>query len=200
MAISLTRITPRGKPLATQSNAVLLSLSGMSRNRIAFLLQGSAQAVLTWIRTCAKQDQQKPEPTGKTIILALDAMGHDLKKKRHKLRSWQALDQDTGQLLEWEWGRRDKATLEKRGDRLAQGEVRLYCTDQWATYASVLPQAKRVQSKATTYDIERKHCRQRHWFGRFKRKSIIVSKSTEMVDLTMALFATFWVPGNQNER
>ena len=46
--------------------------------------------------------------------------------------------------------------------------------------------------------IERNHCRQRHWFGRFKRKSII-PKSKEMVDLTMALFAKFWVNGNQDE-
>jgi hypothetical protein len=56
-----------------------------------------------------------------------------------------------------------------------------------------------VQSKATTHDIERNYCRQRHWFGRFKRKSIIISKSKEMVDLTMALFAKFWVNGNQDE-
>ena len=40
---------------------------------------------------------------------------------------------------------------------------------------------------------------QRHWFGRFKRKSIIISKSKEMVDLTMALLAKFWVNGNQDE-
>ena len=71
--------------------------------------------------------------------------------------------------------------------------------DKWATYASVIPQDKLVQSKATTHAIERHHCRQRHWFGRFKRESIIGSKSQEMVDLTMALFAKFWVNGNQDE-
>jgi hypothetical protein len=70
---------------------------------------------------------------------------------------------------------------------------------QVATYASVIPQDKLVQSKTTTHEIERNHCRQRHWFGRFKRKSIIVSKSQEMVDLTMALFAKSWVNGNQDE-
>jgi transposase-like protein len=86
-----TRTTPRGKPLAVKINAVLWYLSGVSMNRIAFLLRVSAQAVLTWIKG------------------------------------------------------------------------------------------------------------QRHWFGRFKRKSIIVSKSKEMVDLTMALFAKFWVNGNQDE-
>ena len=76
---------------------------------------------------------------------------------------------------------------------------RSYCTDKWVTYASLIPPAKLVQRKATTHDIERHHCRQRHWFGRFTRKFIIGSKSQEMVDLTMVLFAQFWVNGNQDE-
>ena len=185
--------------LKTKINAVLLYLSGVSMNRIAFLLRVSAQAVLTWIRAFAKQYKEKPEPTGRMIILELDKMWHDLKKKRHKLWIWKALDRDTGQLLDWACGRRDKATLKKMIDRLAQWDVKMYCTDKWATYTSVIPQDKLVQSKTTTHEIERNHCRQHHWFGRFKRKSIIISKSKEMVDLTMALFAKFWVNGNQDE-
>jgi insertion element IS1 protein InsB len=69
--------------------------------------------------------------------------------------------------------------------------VKVYCTDPWATYASVIPQDTRVQSQAMTHAIERHHGRQCHGFGRFKRKSIMVSKSKEMVDLTMALFTKF---------
>jgi insertion element IS1 protein InsB len=194
-----TRTTPRGKPLAMKVHAVLLYLSGISMHRIAFLLRVSAQSVLNWIRAFATEHYKKPEPAGKTIILQLDEMWHDLKKKRRKLWIWKALAHHTGQLLDWECGRRDKTTLKKLVDRLAPWDVKLYCTDRWATYASVIPQDNLVQSKATTHDIERNHCRQRHWFGRFKRKSIIVSKSKEMVDLTMALFAKFWVNGNQDE-
>jgi IS1 family transposase len=170
----------------------------MSMNRAAFLLHVSAQAVLNWIRDFAVEYYAKPEPTGSTIILELDEMWHYIGTKRGKLWIWKALDRDTGQLLDWECGRRDKATLKKRVDRLAQWDVQMYCTDQWAAYASVIPQGKLVQSKATTHTIERNHWRQRHWFGRFKRKSIIVSKSIEMVDLTMALFAKFWVNGSQD--
>ena len=194
-----TRTTPRGKPLTTKINAVLFYLSGISMHRIAFLLRVSAQSVLNWIRAFAKEHEQKPEPTGKTIILELDEVWHYLKTKRCKLWIWKALDQETGQLLDWECGRRDKATLKKMVDRLATWDVKLYCTDKWATYASVIPQDKLVQSKATTHAIERHHGRQRHWFGRFKRKSIIISRSKEMVELTMALFAKFWVNGNQDE-
>ena len=109
------------------------------------------------------------------------------------------MDRDTGKLLDWECGRRDQATLKKMIDRLAQWDVKMSCIDQWSTSASVIPQDQLVQSKTTTHAIEQNHCRQRHWFGRLKRKSIIVSKSKEMVDLTMGLFARFWVNGDQDE-
>ena len=109
------------------------------------------------------------------------------------------MDSYTGELLDWECGDRSRETLKKMVDRLAQWDVKMSCRDKWATYASIIPPAKLVQSKATTHDIERNHCRQRHWFVRFKRTSIIVSKSKEMVDLTMALFAKFWVNGNPDE-
>jgi insertion element IS1 protein InsB len=194
-----TRTTPRGKPLATKIKAVLWYLRGLSMPRLAFLLRVSPQAVLAWIRDLATASYEKPEPTGRTIVLQLDEMWHYLKNKRGKLWIWKALNRDTGQLLDGECGRRDKRTLKKRVDRLAQWDVTMYCTDKWATSASVLPQDKLMQSKATTHEIARNHCRQRHWFGRFKCKSIIVSKSKEMVDLTMALFARFWVNGNQDE-
>jgi len=195
----LMRTTLRGKPLVMKVHAVLLSLSGLSMHRLACLLRVSAQSVLNWLRTFAQEHDEKPEPTGQAIILELDEMWHDLKHTRRKLWIWKALDPETGQLLDWECGRRDKTTLKKMVKRLAQWDVKLYCTDQWAAYASILPQDQLVQSKTTTHDIERHHGRQRHWFGRVKRQSIMVSKSAEMVDLTMALFAKFWVNGNQDE-
>ena len=74
-----------------------------------------------------------------------------------------------------------------------------YCTDHWLVYAAVIPPEQLVMSKAHTDAIERNHGRQRHWFGRFKRKSIIVSKAKEMVELTMALFARFRVNGDVSE-
>jgi insertion element IS1 protein InsB len=107
----LTRTTPSGKPLKTQLNAVLFSLSGLSMNRIAFLLRVSAQAVLNGIRAVARAHEKKPEPTGNTIVLELDERWHYLKKKRRQLWIWKALDRDTGRLLDWECGRRDKTAL-----------------------------------------------------------------------------------------
>jgi insertion element IS1 protein InsB len=143
-------------------HAVLLYLSGLSIHRIALLVRVSAQPVLNWLRAFAVVYYEKPEPTGGTLILELDEMWHYVKKKQQKLWIWKALDQETGQLLDWECGRRNKATLKQMVDRLAQWDVTLYCTEQWATYASVIPRDKLVQSKATTHAIEHHHCRQRH--------------------------------------
>ena len=120
-------------------------------------------------------------------------------KKRQKLWIWKARDPNTSQLLDWECGRHDAATLKKLVERLVQWDVTFYCTDHWKTYASVIPAEKLVMSKAKTGGIERNHCQQRHWFGRFKRRSIVISKSQEMVDLTMALFARFRVNGRVSE-
>jgi insertion element IS1 protein InsB len=47
--------------------------------------------------------------------------------------------------------------------------------------------------KDKTVEIEQNNGAQRHWFARFRRKSIVVSKSREMVDVTMAIFAAVHV-------
>jgi transposase-like protein len=71
-----TRTTPRGKALRTRISAVLWYLSGISMNRSGALLRVSAQSMLNWIRAFAQEHYEKPEPTGKAIILEVDEMGH----------------------------------------------------------------------------------------------------------------------------
>lgn len=80
--------------------------------------------------------------------------------------------------------------------RLQKWNVELYCADNWAVYPEVIAEEKLFQGKSQTYYLEQNNGRQRHWFARFRRKSIVVSKTLEMVDLTMALFAKFHVNGN----
>jgi insertion element IS1 protein InsB len=77
--------------------------------------------------------------------------------------------------------------------------VESHCFKSYKKLEPVAKLATSYMSKAWTDGIERNHCRQRHWFGRFKRKSIIVSKAKAMVDLTMALFARFRVNGDLAE-
>ena len=192
-----TRTTQRGTPPEHKRLAVLLYAHGISMNAISKLFTVPVSSVLKWIRTFAEAYAQKPEvPNTQAVNFELDEMWHYIGNKKNKLWIWKALDRNTGHLIDWECGRRDKATLEKLTTRLAALNVEMYYTDKWHVYESILPVSKHVQTKAETHRIERNNCLMRHWFGRFKRKSIIVSKSVEMVDLTIALFARFRVNGN----
>ena len=106
------------------------------------------------------------------------------------------MDSDTGQLLDGECGWRDRTTVTTLSKRLNKAHVRLYCTDEYHVYRAVMPGKKLAMSKRVPQGIERNPMPNRHWFARFKRTSIVVSKSLEMVDLTMALFAKFHVNGD----
>jgi insertion element IS1 protein InsB len=98
--------------------------------------------------------------------------------------------------VDWEGRRRDAAPLKRVVDRLAPWQVTFSCTDKWAMSAAPILPDTLGQRKATRHAIARNHCRQRHWFGRLKRQSIMVSQVTEMVDVTMALCARFRVNGD----
>jgi IS1 family transposase len=75
--------------------------------------------------------------------------------------------------------------------RLAEYDVLVYFTDRYDGYAMLIPPEQLVQTKAETHAIERNNSQQRHWFARFRRRTCVVSRSIEMVDLTTALFAWF---------
>ena len=136
----------------------------------------------------------KPAP-GDAILVELDEMWHYLGSKKNKLWIWKAYRRETGELIDWECGGRDKETLSRLIERLSKWDIELFCTDNYAAYAEVIDENKLIQSKSQTCYLEQNNGRQRHWYARFRRKSIVVSKTLEMVNLTMALFAAFHVNG-----
>ena len=148
--------------------------------------------LLTGSRSLQKKIYEKPAP-GAAILIELDEMWHYLGSKKNKLWIWKAYRRETGELIDWECGARDKATLSRLMNLLSGWDVELFCTDNWAVYPEVIDEDKLLQTKSQTFYLEQNNGRQRHWYARFRRKSIVVSKTLEMVDLTMALFARFHV-------
>ncbi len=103
------------------------------------------------------------------------------------------------QVVDWKYGGRDAKTFRQLMRRLSMGNVDIYCVDHWKVYPKEMPKGCRfLQGKSETVGIERNNGRQRHWFAHFRRKSIVVFKSKEMVDVTMSLFARFQVNGNMD--
>jgi insertion element IS1 protein InsB len=80
-------------------------------------------------------------------------------------------------------------------ERLKRLKVTVFFADNWESYAELIPPEMLIQTKAETHGIERNNFRQRHWLGRFRRKTCMVSRSLKMVDLTISLFARFHVNG-----
>ena len=118
-------------------------------------------------------------------------------KKARKLWIWKALERGTGRLIDWECGDRDQATLERLLGRLEPWGVRLFCTDDWAPYDAALPAGRHYIGKDQTQASESNNARQRHWFARFRRRTCVVSRSVEMVEATMALFAFYHCNGGE---
>ena len=95
-------------------------------------------------------------------------------------------------MVDWELGGRDAATLSRLLERVEERwNPRLYCTDDWAAYAALIPPGRLFVGKEETHGIERDHSRQRHWLARFRRRTCVVSKAARMVEASVALFVRF---------
>lgn len=194
----------RGKRLETdrqrdqaRSEAVLLDLSGLSLNAIALLKSVVPSTILRWVRQCAEERAAKPLPgPGGVIVMEIDELWHFVGNKENKLWIWLALGRDSGRLVDWQCGGRDQDTLNALLARLKAWKVRLYCTDCYICYDQTLPVGKHYQGKEETWRLEQINSRLRHWLARFRRRTLVVSKSVEMVDLTIALFARFRINGS----
>jgi len=83
--------------------------------------------------------------------------------------------------------------------RLRRLDAAVFFADGRESCAELIEPEMLVRTKAETHGIERNDFRRRHRFWRFRRKTCIVSRSIQMVDLTMALFARFHVNGQREE-
>jgi IS1 family transposase len=106
---------------------------------------------------------------------------------------WKAYCRDTRQLIDWECGGRDNATFSRLYERLKLWNVEVFFADGWRAYSDLIPSELLIQTKAETHLIESNNFPQRHWFARFRRKTCVVSRSLQMVELTTMLYAAYHV-------
>lgn len=183
-----------------RAEAILLYLCGLSFNVLAFLKAVAPSTILNWVRHGARCWAAKPQPRAEgVIVMELDEVWHFIGRKACKLWIWLAFCRDTGHLVDWQCGHRDQQTLDQLLARLAAWNVQLYCTDSYVCYDQALPVGHHFTGKEGTWRLEQIHSRLRHWLARFRRRTVVVSKSVEMVDLSIALFARFRINGSATE-
>ena len=110
-----------------------------------------------------------------------------------KLWIWKACERDDGRLIDWECGNRDKATFRRLYERLQRWNARLFCTDQFAVYDTVLRSGgtTRVRIRASFWNATT--AASGIGWGPAVGKSIIISRSKARVNRRMALFANLHV-------
>ena len=64
----------------------------------------------------------------------------------------------------------------------------IFYTDDWKAFREVLPQRRHVIGKEHTVAIERDNSNTRHHLARFTRRTKVVSKKAEMVDVSLKLW------------
>ena len=87
--------------------------------------------LLTGSRNWQKKICKKPAP-GAAILVEIDEMWHYLGSKKNKLWIWKAYQRETGELIDWECGGRDKETRSRLIERLSKWDVELFCADNYA--------------------------------------------------------------------
>ncbi|NIK73297.1 IS1 family transposase [Thermonema lapsum] len=76
----------------------------------------------------------------------------------------------------------DARTFKKLYERLKDKAERFY-TDDWEVYRKIIPEDKLIQS----IRIEQSNSNVRHYLGRMTTKNKIVSKSIEMIDISLRI-------------
>jgi insertion element IS1 protein InsB len=88
----------------------------------------------------------------------------------------------------WVTGNRDIATFQRLYDKVNFLKDCTFYTDNWDAFEAVLPANRHVVGKAHTITIEQNNSNTRHYLGRMTRRTKIVSKTEEMVNVSMKLW------------
>ena len=109
------------------------------------------------------------------------------KKKTNKLWLWRAYDPVQQRTIAWVLGDRDDATCQRLLDKIGMAG-RQFITDDWEGYHRLIPEDQLFTGKDLTFSIEQDNSNIRHFIARFRRRTKVVSKVEEMVDLSLRLY------------
>jgi insertion element IS1 protein InsB len=92
--------------------------------------------------------------------------------------------------IAWVLGRRDDATCQKLLNKIGL-EGKTFVTDDWESHHRLIPDDQLFTGKDLTVPIEQDNSNIRHFLARFRRRTKVVSKVVEMVDLSLRIYQHF---------
>ncbi len=118
----------------------------------------------------------------------LDEMWSFVRRKANPRWLWHAIDDHSGKILAYVFGRRKDEVFLKLKVLLEPFGITRYYTDGWGAYERHLDPEQHRVGKDRTQKIESKHIPLRTWIKRLVRRTICFSKSERMHDLVIGLF------------
>ncbi len=110
--------------------------------------------------------------------LEVDELWSYVKKKGQKYCLLYAYCRQSGEIVSWAWGKRDRKTVKRLWSNLkALGiTIKRICTDNWEAFKDVFQGCKHLIGKYFTKGIEGNNCRLRHRISRLVRRTCCFSK------------------------
>src|ERR1700689_1039890 len=160
----------------------------MSFGSIARILGVSDVAVLNWVRDEGRNSPIPPSLRSRSS--SRSTRWGISSKKTQKLWIWRAYDPLARRTIAWVLGRRDDATCQKLLDKIGV-EGKTFVTDDWDGYHRLIPEDQLFTGKDLTVPIEQDNSNIRHFLARFRRRTKVVSKVVETVDLSLRIYHHF---------
>ena len=107
-------------------------------------------------------------------------------KKTCKLWIWRAYDPVARRTIAWVLGGRDNATCQQLLDKVGL-KGKTFLADDWEGFHRLIPEDQLFTGKDLTFSIEQDNSNIRHFLARFRRRTKVVSKAVEMVDLSLRI-------------
>ena len=166
---------------------VPMTMNSSGIRDIARVLSMSTNTVLKTIRERAAL---VPEPRVPPHIKdpGIDEFRPFIKDKSHQCWCRYGLNRATTRIAAYVLGRRTGASCRQLRDKLAGCAVEQFYTDDWQSYAKMLPGERHTISKAQTLNIERHNLNFRTHLKRLHRRTICFSKSAEMHAAVIKLY------------
>lgn len=183
----ITAYTYQGCITLVRDLGVPMTMNSSGIRDIARVLAISTQTVMKIIREQAAQVAE-PRVPPRIKDLEIDEFWSFIRKKSEQCWCWYGLNRATTRIAAYVLGRRTDESCRQLKGKLAACAVENFYTDDWQSYAKLLPAEQHTISKAETLNIERHNLNFRTHLKRLHRRTICFSKSAEMHAAVIKLY------------
>lgn len=143
----------KGADKAVKEKLMTMLLRGSGIRDCGAVLKVSLSCVLSTILKEGAGLEIKPKH-GRYRSVQVDEQWSYVKKKKKKVWMIYALCADTGEILAASWGKRNKTGVRRLMLKLKGVQTDTFCTDDWHSFAEVMPQQKHLIGKQYTKKTE----------------------------------------------